>query len=582
MNILKSLFLTLAIAFVSISCYSQYYFRGELKNEQGVGLQGATVFLFSTGKYPYTTGSDGVFGFPSKLKTDTVTFVMEGYDTLRLATATTQFGKFVMKPAHKKNIISIHLSSYTKDFPYSSIDPSDETDKNRSSFIENAFVNASNYKETDLGLHVDKSSYANVKRLLNNREMVSGDEVRIEEMLNYFNIKTREADRSKTFTFNSQITSCPWNEQSRLLFVNLIASKINLDKTPPANLVFLIDVSGSMDNIHKLPLIKDAFKLLTENLRPIDKVSIITYGDAVTELITAVTGAEKKRIIESIEGLRPNGFTPGASAIHTAYTKARENFIPNGNNRIILASDGDFNVGETNTKGLQELASRESKNGIYLSCLGVGIDKDELLEALAKAGKGSFAYLDNEMDAEKVLVEEFAQTSYAVAKDVYLNVQFNKSQVKQYRLIGFDNKRTTINAKITDLIGGDAGSGQSLMAAFEIIRSGTADAPVANMQLSYQLPDKAGVIKEQYEAIQNYKDLEKLDTTYRFAASVIAFGQLLQQTDYSKEFNWSNLEQLAASSITQGDLLQKEFFDLVVKARKIYPSHRKSKLARTQ
>ena len=575
------LFFLLFVAFCNAS-YSQYYLRGELKDEQGNGLQGARIALFSKGNYPFYTGTDGVFGLPSSLKTDTITFMMEGYDTMRLPVATSQYGKFIMKFARKKSSNTLHLSSYTTRFPYPVNEAlEDDNILKRTAYLENPVVNPQNYPETVLGLHVDKSSYSNIRRMLNNNELPIPDEVKIEEMLNYFNLKTIEADPQKTFTFNSQITSCPWNANNRLLLINLRATKINLDTTPAANLVFLIDASGSMDVVNRLPLIKSAFKLLTENLRPTDKVTIVTYGDVVTELLAATPGSEKQKIIESIEGLRPNGNTPGASAINMAYQKARGNFITNGNNRIILATDGDFNVGSTNFKGLEEMAARESKAGIYLSCLGVGIDKDENLEALAKAGQGNFAYLDNESDAEKILINEFAKNLFAVAENVFLNVQFNASAVSAYRLIGFDNKKSALNAKITDLSGGEAGGGQSFMAAFEITPAGNGSAQVANLSLSYNLPNNTKNFKEDFSIVQNFDPLEKLPNTYRFASAVLAFGEMMKQSEYYKDFTWSDLEHLTASALTPGDLLQKELTEMIVKARKIYPSRRKMKLVKT-
>ncbi len=584
---LSRIILLILVGGISTS-YSQYYLRGQLKDEQGNGLNDVRIALFSKGNYPFFTGTNGVFGLPSSLKVDTITFMKEGYDTLKTPVITSQYGNFILKPGKKRSDNLPHLASYTKGFPYSSIDQYDENDENRSAYIENGTIKTNSYPETVLGLHVNKAGYSKIKQLLNNKEQPSADEVKIEELLNYFNLKSnnneivnKDATAQKSFQFESKITGCPWNEKSRLLFITLTAEKINLNHTPPANIVFLIDASGSMEAINKLPVLKSAFKLLTEHLRPTDKVSIVTYGDVVTELLPSTNGAEKQKIIEAIEGLRPNGNTPGASAIQMAYAKARENFIPNGNNRIILATDGDFNVGATDAKGLVELAKRESREGIYLSCLGVGMNKDENLEALAKAGQGHFGYLDNERDAEKVLVEEFAQTLYSVAGNVFLNVHFNSSEVKDYRLIGFDNKRNTLNANITDLLGGEAGSGQSMMAAFEITSSGNENEPVANVELSYQLPNKSETSIEKYEVVQNYEALDIVNSNYRFAAAVVAFGEMLKQSEYYKDYNWRELENLVSKSVDHNNLIQKELIDLVIKARKIYPS-RRNKIARTQ
>lgn len=568
------------------SCYCQYYLRGELKDEKGSGLQGAGIHLFSKGNYPYYTGASGTFGIPTKLKTDTITFFLEGFDTLKAAVNTTSFASFVLKMTDRNSAATtLHLSSLTKNLKQQVPENASDDGETYSSCIENTFVNSNDYPETGFALHVDKASYSNVRRFINSKEKPPADAVRIEEMLNYFNLKTKPLnDQNKTFLFNSNITSCPWNPKNRLLFINLQAKKINLDKTPTANLVFLIDVSGSMDMPTRLPLIKSAFKLLTDNLRSKDMVSIVTYGDRVNLLLPPTHGDSKQKIIEAIERLIPDGATAGASAIRAAYKVAKDNFITDGNNRIILATDGDFNVGQTSNKDLEEIVSRESKSGVYLTCLGVGMGnyKDSKLEMLAKKGNGNFAYLDNEKEAEKVLVEEFAQTIYSVANNVYLNIRFNPSIVKEYRLIGFDNKKNAVADKNTELEGGEIGSGHSLIAAFEIATAGVLSAAnnsenIASAELTYKLPETGEAVKEQFRLPQNYLELSNADTCLRFATSVILFGTLLKQSRFSRDFSWDNLYALASSSAKQDNLLQKEFVDLIAKSKKIYGGSKKRK-----
>jgi Ca-activated chloride channel family protein len=408
------------------------------------------------------------------------------------------------------------------------------------------------------------------------------DAVRIEEMLNYFNLRSNiKINSQKTFALKTTLTSCPWNQQNRLLFINLQARKINLDKTPCANLVFLIDVSGSMDVENRLPLLKSAFKLLVENLRSEDIVSIVTYGDKVTIALQPTHGDNKQQIIEAIEGLDPAGATAGASAIRTAYQVARENFIPQGNNRVILATDGDFNIGQTSEKDLENIISQESKTGIYLTCLGVGIGnyKDSKLEALANKGNGNFAYLDTEKEAEKVLVEEFAQTMYTVAENVYLNLSFNPEAIKLHRLIGFDNKKTTLTDTVTAIEGGAIGSGHSLVAAFEITQ---ADTPfnlervthIGTAELSYKIPGDYATITEKYKVPQNFVDISQADSCFRFATSVIMFGSILKASQFVKQVQWEEVHSLASNSANRHSRLQKEFVDLIGKAKKMYPQRK--------
>jgi len=485
--------------------------------------------------------------------------------------------------SRKATMTTLHLSSLTKNLHTEANEYTTDDGESYSSTIENPFTDTKNYPETAFSLHVDRASYSNIRRFLKSKKKPPADAVRIEEMVNYFNVRSKPGiNLQKTFLFSSNLTSCPWNTKNQLLFINLQARKINLDKTPSANLVFLIDVSGSMDEDNRLPLLKSAFRLLVENLRSKDFVSIVTYGDKVTVVLQPTHGDNKQQIIEAIEGLTPAGATAGASAIRTAYRVARDNFIAHGNNRVILATDGDFNIGQTSEKDLENIISQERNTGIYLTCLGVGIGnyKDSKLEALANKGNGNFAYLDNEKEAEKVLVEEFAQTLYSVADNVYLNVKFDPDMVKEYRLIGFDNKKNAISDKNTILEGGEIGSGHSLSAAFEISPVSsqsnihTARA-IASAELSYIIPGNTQPARKHFSIPQNYIALEKSDSCLRFASSVIMFGMMLKQSQFSKEISWDQVNSLASASADKKNRLQTEFIDLIAKAKKLYPVRKK-------
>lgn len=578
------LFIPFLLLFLTAS--SQYYLRGELKDDQGNGLAGARIIISSKGNFPFYTGSSGAFGIPASYKTDTITFTLEGYDTLKTSVVTTEYGYFILKMSNRNvKATTVHLSSVTKNLHPGQTEAITEDGESYSSTIENPFVVTKSYPETGFALHVDRASYSNIRRFLKAKKKPPADAVRIEEMLNYFNLRLKSASAPQnTFLFNSTLTSCPWNKKNELLFINLQAKKINLDKTPAANLVFLIDVSGSMEADNRLPLLKSAFKLLAENLRNNDLVSIVTYGDKVTVSLEPTHGDDKQKIIEAIEGLTPAGVTPGASAIRTAYRVARNNFIQKGNNRVILATDGDFNIGQTSEKDLEDMITRESKTGIYLTCLGVGIGnyKDSKLEALANKGNGNFAYLDNEKEAEKVLVEEFAQTLYSVADNVYLNVTFNPDLVKEYRLIGFDNKKSVAADTSTKLEGGEIGSGHSLLAAFEIIPADSqlnisSTHNIATADLSYIISSDHKPVNERHQVPQNYIDFEKSDSCLRFASSVIMFGMALKQSPFLEGLSWDRLHSIASASVKRNNGLEKEFVDLIAKAKKIYPKIKKIK-----
>src|SRR5664279_453608 len=416
-----------------------------------------------------------------------------------------------------------------------------------SSIIENDFIKAGNNPTTSFAMRIDKASYSNVRRFINQDSKVPPDAVRIDEMLNYFNFNYKEPAGKNVFRIESQVTDCPWNNEHQLLFLNLSGKKLNLDKVPPSNLVFLIDVSGSMDLPNRLPLLKEAFRLLVNNLRAKDTVSILVYGGSVGIWLPPTSGDQKEKITKAIEQLTASGDTPGEAAIRSAYKLAENTFIKGGNNRIILATDGDFNIGQTSEKELEELIAKERQTGVYLTCLGVGMGnyKDSKIEVLAKKGNGNFAYLDDIREAEKVLVTEFTQTLYSIANDVYMSIIFNPGAVKEYRLIGYDNKRNVLAEKGDDLEGGEIGAGTGNTAVFEIVPanadSGTKSRSsyFANVNLHYRLPSDTTENFVTYICPQNYLAFDSIAKSLRFATAVTMFGLKLRESQYlPDEVDW--------------------------------------------
>ena len=577
--------LTLFALLLAHASFSQYYLRGEVRDALNQPLQGVKINLFSKGEYPYYSGSSGAFGIPTSLRIDTITLAAKGYELLKTAVESAKYLVFTLKPTEIIASAShVRLSSFTKDLINNQRHSTNVSGESYSNTLENKFIETKQFPETGYAVNVDRACYSNIRRFLNTKTKPPVDAVRIEEMLNYFNFSTDSSQPTSTFTANTTLTSCPWNPKNQLLFINLKAKKINLDKTPPTNLVFLIDVSGSMDMPNRLPLVQSAFKLLVENLRSKDTVSIVTYGGIVSIPLQPTSGSEKLTIIQAIERLTSNGSTPGESAIRVAYKVAKLAFIKGGNNRVILATDGDFNVGQTSEEELEDLVSQERKSGIYLTCLGVGMGnyKDSKLESLAKKGNGNFAYIDNEKEAEKVLVEEFSQTLYTVASDVYLNIKFNPALVKEYRLIGFENKVSTLKDSTGALEGGEVGSGHRLLSVFEITPWPRADSLVSNIDeliakinLNYKLPGEQEVRYQQLDAKNIFKPLADTDSFFRFASSVIMFGGLLKQSKYFKNVVWDDVYNLATSSANTNNQLQTEFIDLVQKAKKIYGNNKK-------
>lgn len=568
--------------------FSQYYLRGEVIDESGKPLSNVKMLLQSTG-YVYYSGSSGSFGIMSNIANDSITLSLDGF---RLAGARLDAKKYLsitMKMLRAVgNTAKPRLASVTKDLKMDEKLRWTFAGETYSTLLENDFIPASRFPETGFAMNIDKAAYSNVRRFLNMQSTVPPDAVRMEEMLNYFNFSYREPAKGKDFDFESRLSSCPWNKENELLFLKVCARKTDPDKVPPSNLVFLIDVSGSMDMPNRLPLLQSAFKLMVDNLREKDTISIVVYGGTTGIWLPPTSGAEKAKIRQSIEELAAGGETPGESGIQQAYKVAQNKFIKNGNNRVILATDGDFNVGQKNDEELEKMISNYRNSGIYLTCLGVGMGnyKDSKLEILAKKGNGNFAYLDNEREAEKVLVKELMQTLYVIADDANLKIIFNPEVVSEYRLIGFDNKVNAVIDSSSELEGGEVGSGHTLMAMFEIkptvintnhMADSVASERLSTVILDYKKPRDSTQLKLSYDCPLLYTKFEKLDSCYRFASAVVMFGSILRESKFVKAVGWNDISILAASSYDSKDVVQREFLTLVEKAKKIYGKRKKDR-----
>lgn len=572
---------------ISSSVFSQYYLRGEVKDESGNTLQNVTIMNIRTG-YVYKTGTQGSFGILTNQQIDTFAFSMDGYRPQRLIANAEQYLNVKMKllPSSVTNARRDKLSSLIRNMRRDEQKSWFIGDETYASIVENRFVNAQRFPNTGMSLNVDRASYSNIRRFITLNSMVPPDAVRIEEMLNYFNLNYIEPQGKEIFNIKTTLTNCPWNPENQLYFVDLSSKKLNLDTLPPNNLVFLIDVSGSMDMTNRLPLLKSAFRLLVNNLRAKDSVAIVVYGGVSGVVLNTTSGIEKDTILKTIDQLIPGGSTPGESGIRLAYSVARNHFVKGGNNRVILATDGDFNVGIRSEEELDELISRQRESGIYLTCLGVGMGnyKDSKIQTLAKRGNGNFAYLDNFREAEKVLMKEFTQTLYAVADDVYMDVGFNPDYVKEYRLIGYDNKVGALNDSLAVIEGGEIGSGQSLVSVFEIVPKTpidnatiTAGNKFAEISLQYKRPNNPTPYKFSFSSQREVIPFDKLEKCYRFSASVAMFGSMLRLSQFLKNMTWNDIVSSAAAAADNNDLLQKEFVSIVQQAKTLYTKTKKKK-----
>lgn len=584
---------TIVAIFILVFAYSssgaQNYLRGEIRDEKNTPLANAKILLHSTG-YVYYSGSEGSFGIMTARPSDSITVSLNGYQNFSVKVDASKYQSIILKVLFASATLQKNrLTSFTKN-----LKPEDRKNlsvrgETYSSLVENEFIGARKYPETGFAINTDKASYSNIRRFLNMNTTIPPDAVRTEELMNYFNFGYTAPKGDSVFSFQSYVSECPWNPDNDLLFLHICARKIDPEKIPPSNLVFLIDVSGSMDMPNRLPLLKSGFKLLVDNLREKDTVSIVVYGSTVGIWLTPTSGKEKDKIRKSIEDLYPGGSTPGESGIRTAYRLAKSQFIKNGNNRVILATDGDFNVGQNSEDELEKMITQHQQSGIYLTCLGVGMGnyKDSKLEVLSKKGNGNFAYIDNEKEAEKILVTELTQTLYTVADDAFLNIRFNPEFVREYRLIGFDNKLKALADSLSEVEGGEIGSGHSLMAMFEISPIGTTMLPgsdrfanrgeMAKINLSYRLPEDSILKVTGYNAPYTITSFADLPSCYRFASSVAMFASLLKESRYYRHISWTDAVIIANQSRNANDAIQTEFIGMIEKARKIYTRTKKKR-----
>ncbi|BDQ10902.1 vWA domain-containing protein [Sediminibacterium sp. TEGAF015] len=577
---MKQVFPILLLLLFTTDSYAQYYLRGQIKDRRGRKLEGVSIQVKSRGLIPFYSGKDGDFGIPLTKSEDSIFLSLQGYETTSLHIHTNIFQQITLEmlPSTAR-LYQKNLASVITDLKPAETIQFASMGESYSGLIENGFIKTIQYPQTGFSLNIDKAAYSNIRRFISNEMSVPLDAIRTEEMLNYFSFDYPNKNTSSLFTLESLITDCPWNNNNKLLLTKAFAPRLNLDKIPPSNLVFLIDVSGSMDHPNRLPLIQSAFKILTANLRNIDTISIVTYGGNVAIELYPTSGAEKKIINEVIDSLSANGDTPGENAIKVAYNLAKGSFINGGNNRVILATDGDFNIGQRTEKELEDLIASYREYGISLTCLGVGMGnyKDSKLETLSKKGNGNFAYIDQIGEAEKVLVREFTTTLFSVAKNTTLNIAFNKEVVNAYRLIGFDNKKDAVSDSSATLLGGEIGSGHVSLALFEIEPvSHSSNQEFAKIHLTYESVINPSVQVQTWQLNNEYIPIQLIDSASRRTITIAAFAGLLRKSKFLKAYSYNELISLANASCNPQNTLQNELSLLIQKADKIYnPAKRK-------
>jgi Ca-activated chloride channel homolog len=465
---------------------------------------------------------------------------------------------------------------------------------------------AAEHPVSTFSIDVDTGAYANVRRFLNAGQLPPQDAVRVEEMINYFDYQyAPPANRDIPFRVSTELAHAPWNSQALLMRVGIKGYEVAAAERPAANLVFLIDVSGSMESPDKLPLLKNAFRLLTDQLTARDRVSMVVYAGSSGVVLEPTPGDQKQKIRAAIDRLEAGGSTNGAEGIERAYQLAHAGHVKNGINRVVLATDGDFNVGVVDFEALVDMAQRQRSSGVALTTLGFGTGNynDQLLERLADAGNGNYSYVDTLSEARKVLVSELSSTLFTIAKDVKIQVEFNPAEVLEYRLIGYENRilaREDFNNDKVDA--GEIGAGHRVTALYEVVPVGArgrveplryggrqaantaADArngELAHVRLRYKLPDSdTSKLLEYPIAKSSITAPGKLSPDFRFAASVAAFGQILRGGKYVGEFGYADVAQLAKGALDQDtEGYRREFVSLVKLAAALTPGGEKEKVS---
>ncbi|MBE0648491.1 MAG: von Willebrand factor type A domain-containing protein [Bacteroidales bacterium] len=450
---------------------------------------------------------------------------------------------------------------------------------------ENGFKKVLDNPLSTFSIDVDRASYSNIRRFLNNHTLPYKDAIRIEEMVNYFDYDYPQPENGDPFSVTLEMGECFWNRNHQLVMIGIQGKAMKGSEIPPANLVFLVDVSGSMDEPNKLPLLKQSFKILVNNLRPVDKVAMVVYAGAAGCVLESTPGDHKEKIMMSLDNLKAGGSTAGGAGIRLAYQIARQNYISGGNNRVILATDGDFNIGASSDAEMTRLIEEKRNEGVFLSVLGFGMGnyKDSKMEQISNAGNGNYAYIDNILEAKKVFGEELWGTLFTIAKDVKIQVEFNPEKVKAYRLIGYENrmlKKEDFNNDRKDA--GDIGSGHTVTALYEVIPSDSEESVPNVDPLEYQQADITGgknllTLKLRYkEPADTVSKLithrvtatqitrKSLSENLKFASAVAAFGMVLRDSEFKGDAAFDNILPLALKSVGSDKFgYRREFVQMV-------------------
>ena len=617
---MKKIIALLLSVFILIAAFKSknVTIRGNVKDEKGNAL----VATIQSGSMTTTSDTNGSYTITVSDEQEYLVFSVPGYvtqkvkikarksinvvmkagssalkDSVLKEVVVTGYAKEMQKSISEKvnGVYSYRSPSANRTYNFSSDDKEYNTEE-YSNIAENGFRRVTEDPLSTFSIDVDAASYSNIRRYLNNNQLPPAGAVRTEEMINYFKYQYPQPTGRDPFSINTEISNCPWNSNNKLVLIGLQGKTIPVENLPASNLVFLIDVSGSMFDENKLPLVKASMKMLTDQLREKDHIAIVVYAGNAGLVLSSTSGDDKIKIKTAIDALEAGGSTAGGAGIQLAYKTAQENFMNEGNNRIILCTDGDFNIGASSDDDMVRLIEKERNKGIYLSVLGFGMGnyKDSKMEQIADKGNGNYAYIDGKNEAKKVLANEFGGTLFTIAKDVKLQVEFNPSKVAGYRLIGYEDRllnKEDFNDDKKDA--GELGSGHTVTALYEIIPTGERSEFLKDVDpLKYQknnsktnLPFKEELltVKFRYKSpgkenselithpvIDNSIDLKNTSDNFRFAASVAGFAMLLRNSQFKGNTTYANIINLANASVGKDqEGYRKEFLSLIKKAEKL-------------
>ncbi len=603
-NQLKAIMLGLLIAIISLGAVNAQTLtvKGKVTDAaDGFGITGCTVLVKGTTRSTITN-VDGEYTIRAN-KGEKLIFSYIGYETQTVKVTSERLnitmqansqileecvvvGYGMQKQVSMCGAVSNIMPGIMTRRAYA-YDMSTEEYKN---IEENGFKKVNENPLSTFSIDVDAASYSNMRRYLNRGELPPADAIRTEELINYFSYNYPQPTSKDPVKITTEVGSCPWNKNHRLVRIGLKAKEIPTEKLPVSNLVFLIDVSGSMYGPQRLGLVQSSLKLLVNNLRDADRVAIVVYSGSAGERLPSTSGSDKQKIREAIDELTAGGSTAGGEGIKLAYKIAKKNFVKGGNNRIILCTDGDFNVGLSSNEGLENLIEQERKSGVYLTVLGYGMGnyKDSKMQILAEKGNGNHAYIDNLQEANRVLVNEFGATMHTVAKDVKLQIEFNPSQVQTYRLIGYESrllKDEDFNNDAKDA--GEMGAGHTVTAFYEVVPVGvesnfvnkvddlkyqkkvkpalqpaTGSKELLTVKLRYKAPDEDISKKLELPLVDNKGN--NVSSDFRFAAAVAMFGQLLRDSDFKGDATYAQVIAMAKTALdNDGKGYRREFLRLV-------------------